>query len=461
MSDSATASFRRRRIHELIEARFEGELAEAGLEELTEYLVNDSEVLREYVEYATLWADLRELAKEREIHKKDEGSNDRSGKFLSFRTLAALSTALAASVAAFFYFSREAPEGNSLRGASTVPAFATLLSSSEASWESGNFTMASRLPAGVLRLAGGFAAIRMDGGASLALQGPAVFGISDEHTLDLHEGKVLVRLREDGDIKVHAPGVTLRDLGTEFGILATTGQQTETRFDIFEGKVEIFSPRTKAQPITMKAGEGGHTVQGTEIELRRTDALPYVDLTNFAPEICVASRKFAKEKAEPKSFTGTTEGILVDKGKSNRLGFWIDVRPDGGKDIGEILVPLRLAEVFSHLFTFNRLRVEWTKNEDESHPMAIAINNLRPKENEGTVTGKVIAKQDDNWIEIQPQKGPMRRYAPQWLGGDPKQGGGLDKEARKLIRQTKLGSKVRVEWIYDERIRIVKLLPLD
>ena len=53
---------------------------------------------------------------------------------------------------------------------------------------------------------------------------------------------------------------------------------------------------------------------------------------------------------------------------------------------GEILVPNELVEAVSHLYTPNRVKVEWSKAEGATHPTATAVQNLRPAENQGTVT---------------------------------------------------------------------------
>ena len=62
MNDSAKKSFRQRQIRDLIEARFENNLDDAGLKKLGKYLQNDSVALNEYVAQAALWSDLRALA---------------------------------------------------------------------------------------------------------------------------------------------------------------------------------------------------------------------------------------------------------------------------------------------------------------------------------------------------------------------------------------------------------------
>jgi hypothetical protein len=75
----------------------------------------------------------------------------------------------------------------------------------------------------------------------------------------------------------------------------------------------------------------------------------------------------------------------------------------------------------------------------------------------GTVTGTVTAK-DKNWVEVKAdgeEKG--RRYFPQWVGGQPKDGGGPDKDIVKAIGELTVGSRVRIEWKFNERPRVVKI----
>ena len=77
----------------------------------------------------------------------------------------------------------------------------------------------------------------------------------------------------------------------------------------------------------------------------------------------------------------------------------------------------------------------------------------------GTVTG-VVTKTDDagTWIEVKADgEEKARVYVPQWVGGLPAQGGGPDKEMLKVIKDVKVGSRVRLEWLFEERARVMKL----
>src|SRR5437588_75933 len=75
----------------------------------------------------------------------------------------------------------------------------------------------------------------------------------------------------------------------------------------------------------------------------------------------------------------------------------------------------------------------------------------------GTVTGAVTAK-GDNWIEVKGDgEEKARRYVPHWKGGLPKDGGGPDKDMVAKIKETAVNSRVKLDWEFEERARVVKI----
>src|SRR5438105_14964650 len=79
------------------------------------------------------------------------------------------------------------------------------------------------------------------------------------------------------------------------------------------------------------------------------------------------------------------------------------------------------------------------------------------KKKSGTVVGEITAK-DEKWIEVKADgEEKARRYLPYWRGGLPKAGGAPDKEMLKTIKGLKVGQRVRLEWEFDERPRVVKV----
>jgi hypothetical protein len=77
----------------------------------------------------------------------------------------------------------------------------------------------------------------------------------------------------------------------------------------------------------------------------------------------------------------------------------------------------------------------------------------------GTVTGVVTAKDDNNrWIEVKADgEEKARRYVPHWRGGNPKDGGGPDKDTVAKIKEVPLKARVRLEWSFQERPRVEKI----
>ena len=79
------------------------------------------------------------------------------------------------------------------------------------------------------------------------------------------------------------------------------------------------------------------------------------------------------------------------------------------------------------------------------------------KERKGTVSGVVTAK-GDGWLEVKADgEEKARRYVPHWRGGAPDKGGGLDKDMVAQIKKVEVNARVRIEWEFEERARVVKL----
>ncbi len=79
------------------------------------------------------------------------------------------------------------------------------------------------------------------------------------------------------------------------------------------------------------------------------------------------------------------------------------------------------------------------------------------KDRKGAVTGVITAK-GDNWIEIKADgEEKARKYVPQWKGGAPAAGGGPDKDMVAQIKGTVVNSRVKIEWLFEERFRVMKL----
>jgi hypothetical protein len=75
----------------------------------------------------------------------------------------------------------------------------------------------------------------------------------------------------------------------------------------------------------------------------------------------------------------------------------------------------------------------------------------------GKVIGTLVDKRE-NFIEVKADgEEKARRYVPHWVGGAPAQGGGPDKKMLKKFAELKVGSRVEVEWEFEERLRAVNV----
>lgn len=75
----------------------------------------------------------------------------------------------------------------------------------------------------------------------------------------------------------------------------------------------------------------------------------------------------------------------------------------------------------------------------------------------GTIVGEITARGKD-YLEVKADgEEKARRYVPRWVGGAPKDGGGFDKDTVKAIGGVKVGDRVKLEWEFEERPRVVKV----
>lgn len=81
---------------------------------------------------------------------------------------------------------------------------------------------------------------------------------------------------------------------------------------------------------------------------------------------------------------------------------------------------------------------------------------VRKVDGRGTLIG-TVSRLGENWIEVTPANGKPQRFVPRWVGGNPADGGGFDKEMVRLIREQKVGAKVALTWEMPEGKRVVGL----
>lgn len=82
------------------------------------------------------------------------------------------------------------------------------------------------------------------------------------------------------------------------------------------------------------------------------------------------------------------------------------------------------------------------------------LKGKTPEARGGKIIG-VVAGKGETFIEVRSDgEETPRRYLPNWVGGA---GGGLDKAMLQAIGRTQVGSRVKLDWKFDERPRVTKL----
>ena len=148
---------------------------------------------------------------------------------------------------------------DSIRGSakSTNAEVATLIDARDCQWANGtHIAVEGRLIPRLLNLTSGVALIEFDGGARLALQGPASLEVSGSESARLRRGSATVRCEDGADgFSLLTPNSTVIDLGTEFGV--SVEADGGTAVEVLDGAVEVEGASTQSPPSTrvLTAGE--------------------------------------------------------------------------------------------------------------------------------------------------------------------------------------------------------------
>jgi hypothetical protein len=165
---------------------------------------------------------------------------------------------------------------------------------------------------------------------------------------------------------------------------------------------------------------------------------------------------------------GTVTGVVTAKGE-DKAPVWIEVKADGEEKARKYTVMYKGGKADDMIAQIkktplnSRVRLEW---EFQERPRVVKLEVLKKGDGKeekkeearkGSVTG-VVTGNDGKSIEVKGDgEEKARKYVPHWRGGNPNQGGGLDKEMIAKLKDIPVGSRVRLEWEFDERARVVKL----
>jgi hypothetical protein len=184
-----------------------------------------------------------------------------------------------------------------------------------------------------------------------------------------------------------------------------------------------------------------------------------------------------KSEPAPTATSGAVTGVITEKGEgwlrvkdaggaSERYtAQWVGGMPaDGGgldkamvKQIAERRVgdKVELKWVFVERKRVVELKLLEAAPAETPKPAPTGTSVLGDAKS-GTFAGTVSEK-GENWIRVKTADGKSERFMPRWVGGMPADGGGLDKDMLRIIAAVKVGDKVEVKFVVDERPRVVEL----
>ena len=166
----------------------------------------------------------------------------------------------------------------------------------------------------------GRALIRFESGAEVLLEGPAVFQLNDPLHGELLGGQLVARVpSEASGFTIQTPTATVRDLGTEFGVVADAHGGTEVH--VFAGQVELLSPAINAgEVVLLREGQARRLETSHEHGKANWQILP-VNQARFALDVdrptlplpvegeLLLADDFRGDTLDPSNWRVVTEGV--------------------------------------------------------------------------------------------------------------------------------------------------------
>ena len=260
-----------REIRELLDVLLDGKLTDQQIERLDYLLATNADARQYYMEEIVLVNDLERggYAAPRSIPVMTTAASNRL----------AWGIAIGASVMALWMFAVLphafiSPINNITKSHSTVFAapFAKIVGGTATHFE-GLQPSGMNMNAGRYQMTEGAISLSFRSGASLEIEGPAIFEIKNDMLIELELGNARIHAPESAKgFLVAIPGMEVRDLGTEFGVSVASNKSAEVH--VFLGAVELL--RSGNQPEVLNEGSA---VSWQDMGLHQMDG---IDDSKFA-----------------------------------------------------------------------------------------------------------------------------------------------------------------------------------
>ena len=238
-------------LRNLIDAHLCENLDAEAVKKLSDYLAQNAEARKLYLEMTDLHANLA-VDETLCVNQPEPVDKTEVVAFSSFKSF--IPWALAASVVfllSLFLFPKP----------KEAQTFALIKDSYSATWEGGDLTTAvgSRLANGTLHLAEGLAILKFDSGAEVTLEAPVSLRLIDSMKCELTNGTAVTYVPESAlGFRIITPEADIVDYGTRFSV--TVFEETgETHTRVMEGKVKVEYNQSDLI-VELNAGQR-HTIQ--------------------------------------------------------------------------------------------------------------------------------------------------------------------------------------------------------
>ena len=223
-------------LESLIHARLDGEISAEDLVRLEEILREDWQARRLYLELADLHARLLHEpgVTSGRLAMPGEPDTRRRGWW---RTAALTTAGIAAVVALVILSGKTTSPGGGGKDEAVSAGVAMLSQTISAKFAGGERRSGDTLAPGTIHLTGGLAQIEFYSGATVVIEGEAELEIVSPWEARCHRGRVRVQVPPAAKgFLLHAPGLKLEDLGTEFALnVDMSGVGSDVH--VFDGEV--------------------------------------------------------------------------------------------------------------------------------------------------------------------------------------------------------------------------------
>ncbi len=283
-------------LKQLILAHLDGRLSDEEFAELQQRLETDSSARALYAELARLDAELRETGAvaDRDMSATPLAAGVSRPPSRSLALALALRAGIAVAVAAvlivmllptWILFQRGGePDDVNIAGtmesipSEPVRSIAVISAEADAVWKNGNekhIGKGTALEPGRLTLIKGLAQVDFFSGASITLSGPAELDLRTSKLAILHNGRVRADVPPAArGFEIQTADVRLEDLGTSFGIAASSDGKSEVV--VFDGEVRVID-RT-GEEVSLFAGDAARLVDGEASKATADDMGAFPDI---------------------------------------------------------------------------------------------------------------------------------------------------------------------------------------